>query len=132
MFQYLYLTLQADLKNLIQLKIVLCLGFLCMQIVVHYVHQLAEDKKKDIFTGWAQNDLTEFLFFIIECMHNSISRPIHISIHSISLDRKWRHSRTSNFGSSDRSFLRKGRSPIFYLKTRNSIEFYFASILALF
>ena len=47
---------------------------------IHYVHQLAEHKKKDIFTGWAQNDLTEFLFFTIECMHNSISRPIHMKI----------------------------------------------------
>lgn len=47
---------------------------------VHFVHRLAHHKKKEIFTGWAQNDLPEFIFFIIECMHNSISRPIHMKI----------------------------------------------------
>ena len=47
---------------------------------VHYVHKLAQHKEKDIFTGWAQNDLPEFLFFVIDCIHNSISRPIHMKI----------------------------------------------------
>jgi ubiquitin C-terminal hydrolase len=39
------------------------------------VHKIAHEKNKDIFTGWAQNDMTEFLQFITDCFHTSISRP---------------------------------------------------------
>lgn len=48
---------------------------------VHNVHQVARQKDRDIFTGWAQNDMPEFLLFLIECMHNSISRGIKMTIH---------------------------------------------------
>jgi len=47
---------------------------------VHSVHQIARQKKRDIFTGWLQNDITEFLLFLIDCMHNSISRKITMKI----------------------------------------------------
>jgi len=47
---------------------------------VYNVQQLARKKNKDIFTGWAQNDITEFLLFIIDCIHNSISRKVKIKI----------------------------------------------------
>jgi len=47
---------------------------------VYHVHKLAKSKKRDIFTGWAQNDMTEFLLFMVECMHNSISRSINMHI----------------------------------------------------
>jgi len=47
---------------------------------VHHVQQLAEKKNRELFTGWAQNDLPEFLLFMIECMHNSISRPVTMKI----------------------------------------------------
>ena len=47
---------------------------------VHFVQQLAMKKDRDLFTGWAQNDLPEFLLFIIECMHNSISRQVKMKI----------------------------------------------------
>jgi ubiquitin carboxyl-terminal hydrolase 8 len=47
---------------------------------VHIVHSLANAKGRDIFTGWAQNDLSEFLYFIVECMHNCISRGISVEI----------------------------------------------------
>lgn len=47
---------------------------------VNFVQQLAMKKDRDLFTGWAQNDLPEFLLFIIECMHNSISRPVKMKI----------------------------------------------------
>lgn len=48
---------------------------------VHQVHTLARQKNRDLFTGWAQNDMPEFLLFMIDAMHNSISRgiPVHIS-----------------------------------------------------
>jgi ubiquitin carboxyl-terminal hydrolase 8 len=47
---------------------------------VYHVQQIAEKKEKDVFTGWAQNDLSEFLLFLIDCMHNSIARGIQIQI----------------------------------------------------
>lgn len=47
---------------------------------VFNVHKIAKDKNIDIFTGWAQNDMSEFLLFIIDCMHNSISRGISLRI----------------------------------------------------
>jgi ubiquitin carboxyl-terminal hydrolase 8 len=47
---------------------------------VHEVHQVAMQKNRDIFTGWTENDIHEFLLFFIECMHNSISRGIKMNI----------------------------------------------------
>jgi len=47
---------------------------------VHTVHEVAEMKGRDIFTGWAQNDLPEFLLFMIECMHNSRKRAVNVRI----------------------------------------------------
>lgn len=47
---------------------------------VFNVHKIAKDKNRDIFTGWSQNDISEFLLFIIECIHESISRPVNIRI----------------------------------------------------
>jgi ubiquitin C-terminal hydrolase len=51
---------------------------------VHHVHNIAKLKQKDIFTGWAQNDMTEFLLFMIDCMHNSIARGVNMNIHGTS------------------------------------------------
>ena len=47
---------------------------------VFNVQQLAAQKDRDMFTGWAQNDLPEFLLFMIECMHNSNARPVTMKI----------------------------------------------------
>jgi ubiquitin carboxyl-terminal hydrolase 8 len=47
---------------------------------VHGVHQLAVKKGKDLFTGWAQNDMPEFLLFIMDCMHMAIKRPVNMRI----------------------------------------------------
>jgi ubiquitin carboxyl-terminal hydrolase 2/21 len=44
------------------------------------IQKVAELKKMDIFTGYAQNDVSEFLLFIIDCFHNSLSREIKITI----------------------------------------------------
>jgi ubiquitin carboxyl-terminal hydrolase 8 len=44
------------------------------------IQKLAEIKKIDIFTGYSQNDLPEFLLFVIDCFHNSLSREINMSI----------------------------------------------------
>jgi ubiquitin carboxyl-terminal hydrolase 8 len=47
---------------------------------VHNIQQIAHIKHKDIFTGWAQNDMPEFLLFMIDCIHNSISRGVTLKI----------------------------------------------------
>jgi len=47
---------------------------------VHNVHILAVQKGREIFTGWAQNDMSEFLLFMVECMHNCISRGVQVDI----------------------------------------------------
>lgn len=47
---------------------------------VHNVQQIAKIKNKEIFTGWAQNDMPEFLLFMIDCIHNSLSRSITMKI----------------------------------------------------
>jgi len=55
-------------------------GIISPNKFVFGVQQLAHMKNKEIFTGWAQNDMTEFLFFMIDCMHNAISRKITMRI----------------------------------------------------
>ena len=47
---------------------------------VSNVQTIAGIKDKDIFTGWAQNDMPEFLLFIMDCIHNSISRGVTMRI----------------------------------------------------
>lgn len=47
---------------------------------VHNVQRIAKIKNKELFTGWSQNDMSEFLLFIIDCMHNSISRKVKVNI----------------------------------------------------
>jgi len=47
---------------------------------VFNVHKIAKQKNKEIFTGWSQNDMPEFLLFMVECIHNSISRSVNIRI----------------------------------------------------
>jgi ubiquitin carboxyl-terminal hydrolase 8 len=47
---------------------------------VYYVQELAKIKENNIFTGWNQNDMPEFLLFLIDSMHNSISRGINMKI----------------------------------------------------
>lgn len=47
---------------------------------VHTIHLVAREKDREIFTGYAQNDMSEFLLFFIDCLHNSISRSIQMRI----------------------------------------------------
>lgn len=44
------------------------------------IQKVAGLKNIDMFTGYSQNDLPEFLLFIIDCFHNSISREIKMNI----------------------------------------------------
>ena len=44
------------------------------------VQKVAAIKQKQLFTGFAQNDLPEFLNFIIDCFHTSIMREVDMKI----------------------------------------------------
>ena len=46
---------------------------------VEAVHFVAS-KDKEIFTGYAQNDLFEFLLFILDCFHNALKRKVSMEI----------------------------------------------------
>lgn len=54
---------------------------------VHYVHHLAQIKHRELFTGWAQNDMPEFLLFFIESMHTTLSRRVMLNIYGKSKTR---------------------------------------------
>jgi len=58
-------------------------GIVSPKKFVHNVQKIAKEKNTNIFTGWAQNDLPEFLQFFIECLHNSISRSVSITINGV-------------------------------------------------
>jgi hypothetical protein len=47
---------------------------------VKIIHDVAKIKGYELFTGWAQNDLPDFLQFMIECIHNSLKRCIMVNI----------------------------------------------------
>jgi ubiquitin carboxyl-terminal hydrolase 8 len=47
---------------------------------VHNVHKIAKIKGRDIFTGWVQNDMPEFLLFFMDCIHNSICRGVTMRV----------------------------------------------------
>lgn len=40
----------------------------------------ARTKNKDVFTGYAQNDLPEFILFLMECFQNAIKRDVEMNI----------------------------------------------------
>ena len=47
---------------------------------VKTVQKLAQIKEKELFTGYEQNDLPEFLIFIVDCFHNALSREVNMNI----------------------------------------------------
>lgn len=47
---------------------------------IKLIQYIASVKDREIFTGYSQNDVTEFLLFIIDCFHSSISREINMTI----------------------------------------------------
>jgi ubiquitin C-terminal hydrolase len=44
------------------------------------IQKLASLKNKELFTGFAQNDLPEFLVFVIDCFHSSLQREVNMTI----------------------------------------------------
>jgi len=47
---------------------------------VKTVQVVAGIKNNDLFTGFAQNDVAEFLIFVIDCFHNALSREAKMTI----------------------------------------------------
>lgn len=47
---------------------------------VKTVQKLAQIKGLDMFTGFNQNDLPEFLIFVIDCFHTALSREVKMTI----------------------------------------------------
>jgi ubiquitin carboxyl-terminal hydrolase 2/21 len=47
---------------------------------VKTIQQIAKLKGQDMFTGFNQNDLPEFLIFVIDCFHNALSREVNMTI----------------------------------------------------
>jgi ubiquitin C-terminal hydrolase len=52
------------------------------------IHANAKLKKRELFTGFAQNDMPEFLLFMIECLHASICRPVVMRINGNKMTEK--------------------------------------------
>ena len=44
------------------------------------IQKVAKFKNQELFTGYSQNDVSEFLLFLIDCFHNSISREVKFTI----------------------------------------------------
>jgi ubiquitin carboxyl-terminal hydrolase 8 len=44
------------------------------------IQRVSRAKKIEMFTGFSQNDLPEFLLFLIDCFHTSLSREIKMTI----------------------------------------------------
>jgi ubiquitin carboxyl-terminal hydrolase 8 len=44
------------------------------------IQKIAQIKGLDMFTGYSQNDLPEFLLFLIDCFHTALSREIKMTI----------------------------------------------------
>jgi ubiquitin carboxyl-terminal hydrolase 8 len=44
------------------------------------IQKVADLKGMELFTGYSQNDLPEFLLFIIDCFHTALSREIKMTI----------------------------------------------------
>lgn len=52
------------------------------------VHDKAREKDRDLFTGFAQNDLPEFLLFFIDCFHEALQREVDMVIKGMSENTK--------------------------------------------
>jgi ubiquitin carboxyl-terminal hydrolase 2 len=52
------------------------------------VQKIAQIKKMDLFTGYNQNDMPEFLIFVIDCFHNALSREVIMTINGQVMDEK--------------------------------------------
>lgn len=47
---------------------------------IYYIQQVSKKKGRTMFSGHEQNDMSEFLNFLLDCIHNSVSRPIKVKV----------------------------------------------------
>lgn len=47
---------------------------------INTVQNVSKEKKMELFSGFLQNDVPEFLFFVIDCFHNALKREVKINI----------------------------------------------------
>jgi ubiquitin C-terminal hydrolase len=47
---------------------------------INIIQQISRKKNRDLFTGFAQNDLPEFLIFIFDCFHDALTRKVEMNI----------------------------------------------------
>ena len=47
---------------------------------INFVHEISKQKNIVLFSGFAQNDLPEFLIFIINCFHEALKRKVEMKI----------------------------------------------------
>jgi len=47
---------------------------------VNVLQNVAKKKNMEIFSGYDQNDSSEFLLFLIDCFHNALSREVNMNI----------------------------------------------------
>jgi ubiquitin carboxyl-terminal hydrolase 8 len=47
---------------------------------INAIQKIAKHKNREVFTGFSQNDMPEFLMFVLDCIHDSISRTANITI----------------------------------------------------
>ena len=47
---------------------------------IKIIQIVAKEKNQDLFTGYQQNDLQEFLLFLLDCFHIALHRPVNIEI----------------------------------------------------
>ena len=47
---------------------------------INTVQNVSKEKKMELFSGFLQNDVPEFLFFVIDCFHNALKREEKINI----------------------------------------------------
>jgi ubiquitin carboxyl-terminal hydrolase 8 len=45
------------------------------------VHAAARKHQRSLFASWGQQDMPEFLLFLVECLHRSIARPVRVEFH---------------------------------------------------
>jgi len=47
---------------------------------IRTIRHIARLKQRDLFMGYQQNDIQEFLLFIIDCFHTALSREVNMTI----------------------------------------------------
>jgi ubiquitin C-terminal hydrolase len=75
LFEWTYLQ-----EKMISLSTPAISGFLNPQPFIAAIQKAAQRKGKSLFSGWAQNDMPEFLLFFIDTLHSTIQRSVHVKI----------------------------------------------------